>query len=353
MKVLNLLKSIKNISHLTALACFPLLSVYGETTPQQIIEAYANDKTLCKASGNVLAYKNMEGKTIVLKSGTDFALANKDIEKDVKVVSLEKVLEYTTESTNEQINSPKNMKVFGDFCKNDNDDWYKYIASKDPYKKGNVDKLTVNADTPDTNIQLTLSNCSIANIRIDRNYWEKNSNKISYQYDKKVFSMDPLVYIQACYSYDLHFRLGNFRHTEIQVQALWGKYKSINPGKSRFPLHDSTLKNNIKNILPVALIDNGKNKKVNKNNEAPASDNNKIYSLFEACDACRQTEWLQTRKDIFMFKIADGQVTNLQGRYKVKDKEFMSQQELENIIKEVSEDKIGNELLKKDFEELK
>ena len=79
MKTLNLFKSIKNISYVTAFACLPLSSACGDTTPQQIIEAYAKDAYLCWASGNVLAYKNIEGKIVVLKSGSVFADKQKGV----------------------------------------------------------------------------------------------------------------------------------------------------------------------------------------------------------------------------------------------------------------------------------
>lgn len=82
MKTLNLLKNIKNTLSLAALACLPLSSVYGAPpTPQEIIEAYANDPALLSNTGNVLAYKNIEGKTVVLKSGKDFARERKVTDK--------------------------------------------------------------------------------------------------------------------------------------------------------------------------------------------------------------------------------------------------------------------------------
>lgn len=182
MKTLNLFKSIKNISYLTAFACLPLSSAYG-TEPQEIIEAYANDTDLCKnVAGNVLAYKNIKGKTVVLKSGKIFAkekkgnLWQKNLEYDasnVYVVPLENILNYMAYRIDDKLDD--SIESFGKCCKEGNDDWYTHIQSKDPYK---------GADP-----------CEFI----------KGSNKAE----------------------PLHDRLGKFRHTEIQVQALLKKYNDI------------------------------------------------------------------------------------------------------------------------------
>lgn len=322
MKTLNLFKSIKNISYLTAFTCLPLSSVYGETTPQEIIEAYANDQTLCKASGNVLAYKNINGDTIVLKSGNDFSKYTKgrwELEKgkrtleyatDVTVVSLAKVLEYTAKHYDYKEDlkyqpSRSTLTSFGNCCKKDNTDWYEYISSKDPY-------------------------CY--------SYFTSYYNKYTRReiYKKHSVYMDPCAYIQNCYTkdkWDIHTRLGNFRHTEIQVQALWNTYCECK---------DENTKKEIASLLPIALT-----APENKDNKI----DDKIYSLFEACDACKQTSWLNGKngkRKNFMFRIVDGQVTNHKGRYKVKGKGFMSQEALEEAIKTNTK----RQLLNKNFDKL-
>ena len=213
MNTLNLFKNIKNISYVTAFACLPLPPACGEPTPKEIVEAYAKDKTLLgteSLAGNVLAYKNIEGKTIVLKSGNDFVDENKEDAKDVRVVSLEEVLKYTTES-NDTSSKNSNLTIgsFGDYCKKDNDKWYEYIKSKHPYS--------------------------------DAFHRE-----------------DPITFIQTNGAETLHKRLGNFRHTEIQVQALWKKYESLDPAKG-CSIPNNALRQNLEKLLPVALT--GKKKK--------------------------------------------------------------------------------------------
>lgn len=334
METLNLFKSIKNISYLTAFACLSLSSAHSETTPQQIIEAYAEDQPLSLKSGNVLAYKNIEGKTIVLKSGNDFAMAKKgdgkektlEYSPDVNVVSLEEVVKYTT-GLNDTSSKDSNLAIgsFGNYCKEGNDAWYTYISSKNPYRTAFT-------------------------------------------------RQDPIKYIQTNGAETLHKRLGNFRHTEIQIQALWEKYnntqydqKTINGLRKKSKDIENLLqvtglldarteeqckncltKERIKPLLPTALVE-----KTDENNP-----NHKIYSLFEACDACEKINWLKDKKGIFMFAILDGQFTRGERRHKVKDKNakkpeekkvvFMSQKDLED--KKIKALPDINEALKEDFE---
>ena len=78
--------------------------------------------------------------------------------------------------------------------------------------------------------------------------------------------------------------LGNFKHTEIQVEALYRTYKN--------PEVTSSDKDVLRNLLPAILTDN-----------SDSIDDCNIYSLYEACNACRKTNWLQNKKDFFKFKI--------------------------------------------------
>ena len=320
MKHLNLFRSIKNISYLTAFACLPLSSLQG-TTPREIIEAYAEDQDLAWVSGNVLAYKNINGDTIVLKSGNDFRKRTKghwELEEgkrtleyatDVTVVSLAKVLEYTAKHYDYKENlkyqpSQSTLAIFGDCCKKDNADWYEYISRKDPY-------------------------CFSYFTYYYNQYTRRKIYKEHFIYT------DPCIYIQNCYAkdkWDIHTRLGNFRHTEIQVQALWNTYCECK---------DEKIKKEIASLLPIALT-----APENKDNKI----DDKIYSLFEACDACKRTSWLNggdSKKDKFMFRIADGQIANHQGRYKVKGNDFMSQETLEKAIKTNSKRQFLNKNFKK------
>lgn len=327
----NLFKSIKNISYLTAFACLPLSSAYG-TEPQEIIEAYAKDAYLCWASGNVLAYKNIEGKTVVLKSGKDFAGKQKGVwdtangrtlecASDVKVVTLEEVFHYVTCDTDYANSSPhtptqEKLKLFGNYCRKDNEDWYNFIESKYPYKMENL----CGYKDRDKYIELFRENNTNTIINIDNQYEGK---KKFFWYALGTFTMDPCTYIQACWSKDLHTRLGNFRHTEIQIQALWNKYREC---------QNESTKGKIASILPIALTN-------------PGSNNKEIYSLFEACDACENTAWLQNLKNIFTFRVLDSQFVSK--RHKVKNDGFMSQEDWGKKKKALEEK------LKEDFEELK
>ena len=229
MKTLNLFKSIKNISYLTALACLLLSSAYGETTPQEIIEAYANDKTLLgteSLAGNVLAYKNIEGKTIVLKSGNDFVDENKEDAKDVRVVSLEEVLKYTGDIYN-----------FGNSAIKDNNNWYNHIKSEFPFKRDKVERVEetkICFPTQQLTQQLKLTKTGGEQVLL--NFSFNGRGNISYNHDKnkQEVSWDPFHYINRLKSEerfesdgkpkyksnDLQSRLDKFRHTEIQIQAL-------------------------------------------------------------------------------------------------------------------------------------
>lgn len=336
MKTLNLFKSIKNISYVTAFACLPLSSACGDTTPQQIIEAYAKDAYLCWASGNVLAYKNIEGKIVVLKSGSVFADKQKGVwdtvngrtlecASDVKVVTLEEVFHYVTCNTDYANSSPhtptqEELKLFGDYCRKDNEDWYNSIKSKYPYKMENL----CGFEKKSNYITLFQEDSNNITINIDNDY--KKQGKF-FQYGLGTFIMDPCTYIQVCFSKNLHTRLGNFRHTEIQIQALWNKYCEC---------QDEKTKKEIAFLLPKALT-----APENKSNKI----DDKIYSLFETCDACEKTTWLQNKKGIFMFRILDSQFVSK--RHKVKNDGFMSQENWEKKKKALEEE------LNKDFEELK
>ena len=80
-------------------------------------------------------------------------------------------------------------------------------------------------------------------------------------------------------------------HTELQIQVLWNMYRD--------PQYKGARNSIIEALLPKALT---KGKK----------EGDTICSLFEACDACRKTEWLNNNnyKSIFMFKVLDGQWIN-------------------------------------------
>ena len=374
MNTLNLFKSIKNISYVTAFACLPLSSACGEHTPQQIIEAYAKDTDRCFESGNVLAYKNIEGKTVVLKSGSYFNLYKEPIEKDVIVVSLEEVLKHTG----------GNIYNFGNSAIKDNSNWYNYIKSEFPFKRDKVvdcEKITPSPmETPPTK-QLKLTIEGESDKKLIMTFLCNVNEKIECDYDRKTqeVSWEPLRYIDTLKSEeefesdgrlkskssDLHSRLDKFRHTEIQVQALLKKYKDIEvkdkkslkklqknyPHLYRTYEEEQKTKDLIKTRLPVALTDPS-NTEIDHN----------IYSLFEACHACRQTEWLQSKKDIFMFKVADGQVIKRtiinkktgkeeNVRYR-KSTDFMSQEDLETKIERFPKEDIGIQLTSNGFEEI-
>lgn len=103
--------------------------------------------------------------------------------------------------------------------------------------------------------------------------------------------------------------MDQYRHTEIQVQALHNAWNIAAAGNE---------KNCLEALLPTQLL-----------SPTPQNISLLVYSLFEVCHACEKTAWLQRRKDHFYFKVLDAQYTR-SGKYKANGFLFMKQSDLEN-----------------------
>ena len=108
---------------------------------------------------------------------------------------------------------------------------------------------------------------------------------------------------------NLMSRLKQIRHTEFQVAAIYQAYLA-HPENTILEL-----------LLPAYLIE---------------EVDLQIYSLFEACNSCRHADWLQNKKENFVFKILDEQIQMQQDAYnfyhgKLILNEFISQNQLTDV----------------------
>lgn len=250
-----------------------LSSCLHSTEPEVIIEYYAENYG--PMSGNVLAYKNMNNETIVLKSGNYINNINGDLEntKETHVISLAEILDcvaginYSRKVT--YTLKEETLKCFLNACIANNSSWYSSIKQKTDGTLYTKEAIT------------------------DR-YREIKGQNLTGVFEP--------IHLQAL--------LGVFRHTELQIQALLYIY---NKTKIEYKSNRNTFIKEklakIGSLLPATLTIEG--------------NKGCIYSLFEACNCCRNTNWLQGKKDIFMFKILDSQFDS-DHKYKMR-KGFMSQ----------------------------
>lgn len=315
--------------------------------PAEFIEKYADaymKDTTQKMIGDVLAYKNTEGKTVVLKSGNLFANTplKEVISGKVDVeLSLVEVLSLVSSGKKEGSFTIKN---FLDACENGNDSWKTAVAKakKDTYtQKSSASTETASTETNwdkyKENFNLALNDklkgeektkhndkrkkgsmngekCKIATTIKD--LLAKNKDTEPINLDLGNVDVGPL-------GHSLQQLLEVYRHTELQIQALLSAYNSAQGG----------CKESIKKFLPVALIDGEDGKGIDTD----------IYSLFEACQCCNETQWLKEggKKTLFKFKIIDGQYGNrfrkpedkTEYQYQYKHSSFMTQSDLEALLK--------------------
>lgn len=236
--------------------------------PQDIIEAYT--KISFKA-GNILTYYNRYKQVIVLKSGeyqciplrTSIAW-NKILKKslgDIRRIIKEK-------EPNEKTKEFKNYNNFDGESINEN---FHFFATDDNLNWFNYAK----------------------NSKKDLSNELKQTENCKTEQEKK------------------------FRHTEIQIQALYRAYKKANIEKNVEFLKE------LEHYIPVILL----------KDDIPSDIDPHIYSLYEACNACRLTGWLtKERKPWFMFKAVDQQVLG-EGvpRHSLKGNLMMSQAKLEEL----------------------
>lgn len=126
---------------------------------------------------------------------------------------------------------------------------------------------------------------------------------------------------------NLQTRLGQYRHTELQLQALYTRYLEC-PEAERTGARALSLKTKVlKRLLPVALTDPDSRSVANKN----------IYSLFEACRACMRTSWLSNprtaHKSRFYFAILDNQyLGDDHKRQVIPERSFFLQSTIETTV---------------------
>lgn len=179
------MKIIRNILFLSLLSLIGLLPSYGRTEeliPKEVIKKYI---PFSVRNGNVLSYKNYNDETIVLKSGKFFQ--GQQLEVNEKAIALNQVIKCVAGDTNLDENEPaskKQIKEYCEFCAQGNNVWYGYIEQLHPYHQ-------------------CTNNC-------EPNFERKE---------------DPKAFVTNQTSSDLQQILGSFRHTEIQVQALYNAYK--------------------------------------------------------------------------------------------------------------------------------
>lgn len=242
--------------------------------PWEVIETYCRDGAY-KESGNILAYKNKENVEIILVSGAFFKRKIKSIEGAI-FVSLENLIALTT-----------NSRIDLDTISND-------IEARTNLIQEVASPLTVEIVNEFTQI------CA-----------ENNDTWSAYARKEEKINLG-----------NLQRSLVQYRHTEIQIQALfnaWRKTKrELESSKTPEEKEAKTKKLNILEFLLPRLL----------STEEPTEEG--VYSLFEACLACAKTEWLRNFKDRFFFKILD----NMYGFSKdtrYQSKRFISQNLLEEI----------------------
>lgn len=284
---------INKILHLL-LITFYSFATYG-STPKDIINEYINKKTLT-APGNVLAYHNHKGQVIVLKSGNDYTTENLDMEQEAIIIPLEDVLSL--------VNLQSGIS-------------HTYETNEQGIKQ--EENFSAKASTPNITNYCDL----IANHQKGKTSWEAvirgiyEKDKYKGYFDGKRYQTSKEInkisdFFNAIKNDDnknLMSRLKQIRHTEFQVAAIYQAYLEHQENEI------------LKLLLPACLI------------EEDVEVETQVCSLFEACNSCRHADWLQNKKENFVFKLLDGQIQMQQDACnfyhgKLILNEFMSQNQL-------------------------
>lgn len=222
--------------------------------------------------GNVLAYENYVGQTIVLKSGNFFPTWTPPIEKlddKVIVVPLEDIVAIVGSNNLGRLTNETNI-----FTK------YKITEQK----------LRIN--NYETAFQVSgkeIKNYFDLATEYQDDAWKKYYKYLHNDKELEVIRQEMITAVKS----PLMSRLNQLRHTEFQVQALLTRYNTMKTEPR------SDIKEIIKLLLPRVLV-------VEKDCQ------HKIYSLFEACKSCKQANWLQNQKQNFMCYVLDGQIQETQ-----------------------------------------
>lgn len=313
----------KTLSFLVFHIVFVGIGLVFGITPEKVIESYAESDL---ESGNVLAYYNKNGEIVVLKNGDYYIERGCD-----GVLTSGEVLDQVFEPTLTEIIAFSAGKPRTDRC------WY-YFQDEDSCKKnlgkyeegksrcwlyfnnyrnyknasicrknekekqeGPIKIKIIKQEDIKKFFELFPGNDPSSKLLYDRTYERLKGKKIIPQCEnnreKKV--VDTVInHFQG--SHLKYFE--NFKHTEVQIEALYRAYRNC---------QDDEIKHFLENLLPVILTE--------PNRDDIARN---IYSLYEACNVCRQANWLQDKKEFFKFKVIDrqGQVKGDEGRFYVLDK---------------------------------
>ncbi|MFQ6723620.1 MAG: hypothetical protein ACLRFH_04440 [Opitutales bacterium] len=291
------MKIIKTITHKLIQASLLVVTGFNfsfATEPKAIIESYANpSESHYKKSGNVLAYKNCVGQTIVLKSGDYFSKQNPEIEKspDVIVVPLEDI-----------------VALVGSIDESGKIDFSPNIFEKyNPIEK----KLSVEKEFSEASIILTPSENEIKNYinlatEATSEDWQKQF--IDHQADRLKTPIASLENAKKAVLNDCPKNIQNLdqlRHTEFQIHTILNSFHSVlktyKLEKKDLIEKEGELDDVIKYAKILRLL-------------LPASFaldmqlSSPVYSFFEACNSCKLVPWLTMNKNFFMFKVLDAQV---------------------------------------------
>ena len=298
-----------------------LSSSLHSTEPAEVIEKYADayvKDTAQKMIGNVLAYKNIKGETIVLRSGM-FAPDKEEVLKGVKEVPLQDIIRSVVKNEKtctSELLTRADLDIFLTKCEKDNINWVTAIELKKAAIIGKKGSSKI-ADKKKEIAYIEKKKSAIIGKKRRSKITDKGKEIIKEKISRVVCTrigiletFDDLV--SEGRGVDLYWLLEVYQHTELQIQALWSAYENA----------PEDCKVSIKKLLPVALI-----------NDDPIKDtiDPRIYSLFEACKCCKETQWLNLpgKKDLFLFKIIDSQC-GLHAKY-MKKEGFMKQSELEEL----------------------
>ena len=296
------MKTKKSVLLLSLIFLGVLPSGYG-IEPWEVINAYFNlVRNWNNVAGNVISYKNKFNQTIILTSGEYFSVMPPPAElgpvaqQQCIIIPLEDIVGLITNK----------------------DEFLKNTYKLEPAPPPGLNKITQDAKELSfvyTKVSDFSGICSQGNDAWNRHVAESP------------FSLQPI--------------LKQYRHTEIQVQALYNTFVALN-NKVDKSEDETTSMNKLEALLPVILVPDDRRLHVDAG--TPLVNDLNVYSLFEACHACEKTAWLnqpgRALKGNFYFRVLDRQYT-FSGKYKVKDeypemaehpRGFMSQFHLEEEI---------------------
>ncbi|MGX8717392.1 MAG: hypothetical protein ACSW8C_05410 [bacterium] len=294
----------KTLSFLVFHIVFVGIGLVFGITPKEVIESCAKSDL---ESGNVLAYYNRYNRIIVLKNGEyrkycvrdgwDWGSESANMCQRVFEPTLAEIIAFST------------GKPCQEYCHFYFNDYREYMSAK-KIKMGDIQRFLelILEEHNDFSGYIIIKTSRFLSLSRNNNFSEALAGYCKDGEDGVNL-----------------FPLGNFRHTEVQLEALYRAYKRVEEYlKEKRMWVDYRKAENTKrfleNLLPVILTDPD-NKDV---------DDHNIYSLYEACKVCRKVNWLQDKKGSFKFKVVDrqGQVERDEGRFYVLE-EMATQDDLE------------------------